>query len=224
MEGEAYGDLTLVISKIDNVRNKLKRWSFISVNDLMKKAEELQNRIKVLVQGRQDEGVAQQIKTLTIQLNETLHGEELMWHQRSRVNRLNEGEKNMRLFHGRAFIWKKKNTIKRLKNRPEVWHEDKNEIEEIINNYFKDIFTSSQLTSIHEALSGVDRSIDGEMNRFLSMPFTVLEVTEAISQMGATKSPGPNSFPALFYQKYCNQVGNDVTEAILHYLNEGVHF
>ena len=59
------------------------------------------------------------------------------------------------------------------------------------------------------------------MNCFLSMPFTALEVKDAISQIGTTKSPWPDRFPALFYQNNWNVVGDEVTRAVLNYLNEG---
>ncbi|KAA3468466.1 reverse transcriptase [Gossypium australe] len=43
----------------------------------------------------------------------------------------------------------------------------------------------------------------------------------ALKGMGPTKAPGPNSFPALFVQKYWHIVGKKVLEFCLKILNEG---
>ena len=55
----------------------------------------------------------------------------------------------------------------------------------------------------------------------MEIPFNTLEFKKAIFQMGATKSPGSDSMPALFSQKYWNIVGLEVTEAVLNFLNYG---
>ena len=51
--------------------------------------------------------------------------------------------------------------------------------------------------------------------------FSAKEVEVALKQMAPLKSPGPNGMPPIFYQNYWSLVGNDVTDAILMYLNMG---
>ena len=60
-----------------------------------------------------------------------------------------------------------------------------------------------------------------EMNLELMGEFTALEVEMALKQMAPLKSLGPDSMPPIFYQNYWSLVGNDVTNAILMYLNIG---
>ena len=39
-------------------------------------------------------------------------------------------------------------------------------------------------------------------NEFLTAPFTEKEIKEAVFQMAHNKAPGPDGFPAEFYQKF----------------------
>ena len=58
-------------------------------------------------------------------------------------------------------------------------------------------------------------------NRQLTKEFTAQEVELALKQMVPLKSPELDGMPLFFYQSYWSLVGNDITEAILIYLNSG---
>jgi hypothetical protein len=47
-------------------------------------------------------------------------------------------------------------------------------------------------------------------NEFLTAPFTIEEVKEAIFQMEKNKAPGPDGFPAEFYQKFWEIIKGDI--------------
>lgn len=51
------------------------------------------------------------------------------------------------------------------------------------------------------------------------MPFTKIEIEKAINEMFPTKTPSPDGFPTLFYQKYWNIVGQKTTLECLDILN-----
>lgn len=38
------------------------------------------------------------------------------------------------------------------------------------------------------------------------------------------KAPGPDKMPPIFYQHYWQNIGDDVTNVVLHYLNTGIIF
>ena len=57
------------------------------------------------------------------------------------------------------------------------------------------------------------------MNDSLTQVFTIEEIRMALFQMHPTKTPGPNDMSAIFYQKYWNIVGPDVTNMVLNVLN-----
>lgn len=49
--------------------------------------------------------------------------------------------------------------------------------------------------------------------------FTKEELEEAQKHMHPTKAPGPDGMSAIFFQKYWNIVGNDVSSMVLNVLN-----
>ena len=73
-----------------------------------------------------------------------------------------------------------------------------------------------------ECLNIAPQRITTDMKEELSRPYSVEEVKVALFQMGPTKVPGPDGMNALFYQKFWHIVGNDVSSAVLDFLNSGI--
>ena len=64
--------------------------------------------------------------------------------------------------------------------------------------------------------------VTNEMNQNLIKEFTREEVVAALQQMHPTKVPGPDGMSAIFFQKYWDIVGNDVTCMVLNLLNSNM--
>jgi len=60
------------------------------------------------------------------------------------------------------------------------------------------------------------------MREILSNEYSANEIKVVLFQMGPTKAPGRDGMNALFYQKFWHIVGNDVTAAMLDFLNSGI--
>ena len=60
------------------------------------------------------------------------------------------------------------------------------------------------------------------MNNVLLESFKADEVWQALQQMHPTKSPGPDGMSPIFYQKYWDIVGVNVSSCVLQALNTGV--
>ncbi|KAL5834207.1 hypothetical protein ACOSQ4_013704 [Xanthoceras sorbifolium] len=59
------------------------------------------------------------------------------------------------------------------------------------------------------------------MNARLDAPFSEEEVKKALFQIYPSKAPSPDDMPALFFQRFWDVVGPDVTRTCLRFLNDG---
>ena len=95
------------------------------------------------------------------------------------------------------------------------------QISQVANQYFKELFTTTNPTNMGSVLDAVERRVTPNMNNALLQRYTPDEVRRALFQMHPSKSPSPNGMSPFVFQKYWNIVGFDVIEAILSILNFG---
>ena len=134
---------------------------------------------------------------------------------------MKDGDRNTKFFNECASQRKRKNEISRLWNQYGEWVSDKTEMEGMGNNYFNNLFTSSNPAGIPNVVSLVDRVVLDDMNQRLVRDFDAEEVRRALFQIHPTKVPGPDRMSAIFFQNFWHIVGEDFTIAILDYLNTG---
>ena len=103
-----------------------------------------------------------------------------------------------------------------------VWQEEEQLIEEIVVNYYKDLFTTSNPTNFNELLEAVETKVSPSMNQMLTRDFTTREVEQALKQMHPQKALGPDSMPPLFFQHFWSISGEVVTKTVLDFHNLGV--
>lgn len=87
-----------------------------------------------LQEGPQTGEIIQKLRENEMTMDNLLVLEESMWHQRSRVLWLKEGDRNSRFFHQKATQRKRRNTIEKMKNRDGQWIRKPEEIEFEVNN------------------------------------------------------------------------------------------
>jgi hypothetical protein len=136
---------------------------------------------------------------LVEKLSEVLHREEIMWRQRSRIQWLAEGDKNMRFFHLRASQRKKKNQISNLVKPDGLTTMDDLEMGNAANAFYQDLYRSKGVSEMEGVLRCVPKRVGPEMNRKLDALFVASEVKTALFEMYPTKAPGPDRFPAHFF-------------------------
>ena len=121
------------------------------------------------------------------EINELLDSEEIMWHQRSKVQWLGLGDPNMKYFHTKASNRRRRNTINSIRDENGNWHESIDGIAEVAVSYFKNLYSTSYPTRILEVLDTIPTKVTEDMNQRLIQEFTREEVEAALKQMHQQK-------------------------------------
>ncbi|KAA3468114.1 reverse transcriptase [Gossypium australe] len=168
-----------------------------------------------------DNNLAELIDT-KLQLNFEIDKDETYWEQRARVNWLKLEDRNTAVFHNHATQRRQKNCIRKLQNTNGEETENLHEMVEIARNYFRELFEEKKMGNYENILTGTEQCITEEDNRCLTEQYTKEEIWEALQSIGATKAPGEDGFPALFYKKYWHIVGEEASSFCLQHLNGGM--
>ena len=85
-------------------------------------------------------------------------------------------------------------------------------------SFYKNLYSSEGVSDMELVLDTVPTKITPAMNDQLLAPFERKEVKEALFQMFPTKAPGPDGFPAHFFQFHWDLCGEEVTSVVLRVL------
>jgi hypothetical protein len=88
-------------------------------------------------------------------------------------------------------------------------------------HYFTQLFKTETPCNMMQVVEAIEPCVTPAMNDLLVKEFTVEEVGAALNQMSPLKAPGPDGFSADFYQKNWANVGREVSNAVIHILNNG---
>jgi hypothetical protein len=144
--------------------------------------------------------------------------EEIMARQRSRVEWLKEGDKNTSFFHARASARRRTNRIRFLLKDDGSKCEDQEGMQAMVLDYYQKLFSSEACTSMDAVLDAIPVKVNSEMNEALNQEYTNEEIKSALFQMGPTKAPGPDGFPAIFYQRHWDLLEQDICSAVRGFL------
>ncbi|KAL0006597.1 hypothetical protein SO802_008099 [Lithocarpus litseifolius] len=129
------------------------------------------------------------------------------------------GDRNTGFFHAKASVRRKKNSIEGIKDANNVWHVDDGKVEEVVVDYYKDLFTTSQPIEFSKMIQTVQPKVTTSMNQLLTRDFSAAEVKVALEQMHPLRVLGPDGMPPLFFQYFWSTCGEVVTAMVLNFLN-----
>jgi hypothetical protein len=155
-------------------------------------------------------------------LCELFEREEIMAKQRSRIDWLKEGDRNTAFFHARATSRRRTNIIQYLVRDDGSKCEDQAGLKGMAQSFYENLFSSEPCDSLDAVLESIPVKVTAEINEDLCKEYTEEEIKFALFQMGPTKAPGPDGFPALFYQKHWTLLKNDICAAVWGFLSGDV--
>jgi mannosylglycoprotein endo-beta-mannosidase len=127
----------------------------------------------------------------------------LKWYQRFKAQFILEGDSNTRYFHGIANGRHRRKHIQSLV-QDEGLIEGHDQLKSYITNYYKAPFDPPKESSfsLDESQIADIPQVSLEENAILTTPYSEDEVNKAIFKMGHNEAPGPDGFPAEFYQTF----------------------
>jgi len=81
--------------------------------------------------------------------------------------------------------------------------------------FYKNLYTSEGVHDMNRVLDTVPCKVTPAMNELLNSPYSQDEVKVALFQMFPTKAPGPDGFPAHFFQRQWEVCRDDITRVVL---------
>jgi mannosylglycoprotein endo-beta-mannosidase len=202
-------------SKIRRLRQHLRGWAKHTAGFYRKEKKTLLALLENLDKKAKSSYLSDQEINLKHYLKERLvcllREEELKWYKRAKIKTLLEGDANTKFFHLVANGKHRKQHIYKLEDDQGVVVGD-DRLKSHITNYYKDLFGPPEIS---EVTLMEDQNLDipqvsPEENDILISPFTESEVKEAVFQMEHNKAPGPDGFPAEFYQVFWGVIKDDL--------------
>ena len=105
--------------------------------------------------------------------------------------------------------------IRALHNALGIRVDDKAEMKQLVTDFYKTLYTTEGVQGMDDMLQHVPRKVTTDMNASLCAPYSNEEVKQALFQMFPTKAPGPDGFPAHFYQRHWDICGEEITNVVL---------
>ncbi|CAB4294161.1 unnamed protein product [Prunus armeniaca] len=161
------------------------------------------------------------IENLREELCAALRGPRNNWKLKSRVQWLQEGDKNTKFFHSKTISRRRINRLHGLKDQGGIWYGEAYDIWRIAKSYFQDLFMFGNPVGIDEILECVHATVSFQDNISLSKPILANEVVAAVKQLNPIKSPGPYGFTGSFYQNFWATIGGDILEMVNTFFHYG---
>ena len=113
-----------LVSCLERCRVRLEVWNKTEFGHVGQKIAALQKHLEWLELQPASPSMIQDTKNTRMELNGWHEKEDAMWYQRSRISWYQDGDRNTRFFHTKAFARQKKNLMEGLLDSNGCWQDD----------------------------------------------------------------------------------------------------
>ncbi|XP_050249301.1 uncharacterized protein LOC126696657 [Quercus robur] len=153
-------------------------------------------------------GDHEEVIRLKKELNVLHDKEEKMWQQRSRVQWLKNGDQNTKFFHRTATQRKRKNFIKGLRDGNGVWQEDEVVFSTLLNDFYTNLFTSSNPQDLDHVLDRAVLSCLNSRSILRSINHTFITLIPKVHNLKRVSDFHPVSFCTVIYKIISKAIAN----------------
>ena len=203
-----------LVQRLSRCRKKISIWKRQNKTNAAEKIESLRRQLdQAVVTASVTKQEKNEIKD---QLHQAYLEEEIYWKQKSRVMWLRSGDRNTSYFHVITKAKRIRNTLTTIQDDNGVIFRGQKDISNVAVNYFQRLYTSSPTNQqLYESIfQGFEKRVTDDMNQDLTRSVTEDEIREAVFDMGANRTPGPDGFSAVFYQKFWEDIKDDLMQEV----------
>lgn len=141
--------------KVGKCGADLSRWASKEFGSVRRRKKKLTETLLKCQDGEENDQKRQPMQAAERELDHVLKLEETMWHQRSRVLWLKDGDRNSAYFHQKASNRKRRNTIDQISDGQGNVVKKEEEIEKVIREYYTEMFTSEKGGDVNNVIAAV---------------------------------------------------------------------
>lgn len=212
---------TSIDEKIDRIKNVLTTWNKMTFKRADWQIRKLKSRLTNLENNNTGGRNMQEIRHCKNLINNLWEPEELFWKSRSRLKWLCEGDRNSKYFHATALQRRGRNRVTRLRNANGDWIEDNVELKNMINDYFVNLFDTSNPVGIEDITSLIQPRVTSSMNEKLLKPVEEWEIKKGAFDLGPHKALEPDNLNGLFFKHHWEVVKDDIITTVRCFFTTG---
>ncbi|KAF3786522.1 Transposon TX1 uncharacterized protein [Nymphaea thermarum] len=214
--------LVRLIKKLEFTRSNLSSWARNYVGDIYLRIKALRvelDKVQSLEFAATSNDKNHEI-LIRKELQASLEDEDSLWRQRARVKWMAKGDRNTAFYQAIVKGRRTKNSLCALEHEGTRIN-DVNHIRSICEDFFCDLLGSQEGSSCCLTKKDDGSRLLDEDNATLLLPATLDEVKRVVFSMDGNSAPGPDGFPASFYQQHWSVIGHDLLQVINSFLSTG---
>lgn len=216
---EAWNKNLPVSGRLKSCRKALSHWKKQNNLNSMERIHHLQSRLE-----EEQSASMPSLQMMTILKQDLIKAykeEEKYWNKKSSDQWLDEGDQHTKFFHDSVKATRNKNRLDKLFVNGNLQRSEASE-GEVSVGYFTHLYKSSNPDSFQQLFHRFRPKVTNAMNESLTQPVSKEEIKEAVFSIKPSSAPGSDGMTGLFYQKYWDVVGSQVTLEVQNIFETGI--